>query len=118
MNKQQAIKHKAETLDRLKESTIVDPKSSFDVVDEGLGHILENFHPGNEPQFKRDYVFIMGKAYLGSAIKSPCEDVYPNIIYCDGNLHEFSHDLAALMKLDPRISESIFHAVHIFGQLK
>ena len=94
-------------------ATIVDPYTMIDVINEGTLHLVEHFTPAIGPQYKRDYVFCMGKAYLGTDIKSGDDKQAASFFAC-GDIHEWSHDLADIMEDNPEIYHLVMHGIQIY----
>lgn len=98
----------------LREKTNVDANTMIDVINEGTLHLVEHFQPAIGPQYKQDYVFCMGKAYLGTEKADPAQDVAAASFFHCGDIHEWSHDLADLMEREPDICKFVMHAVDIY----
>lgn len=116
MNPQQAkavYRQHEEKMAELRAATIVDPYTMIEVINEGTLHLVEHFTPAIGPQYKRDYVFVMGKAFLGSDIKSG-DDKHAASFFACGDIHEWSHDLADLMESDRTVYDHVIHAIHIY----
>lgn len=94
-------------------TTIVDPYTMIEVISEGALHLVEHFTPAIGPQYKRDYIFVMGKAFLGSDIKTG-DDRHAASFFSCGDIHEWSHDLADMMANDADIYQHVMHAIHIY----
>lgn len=109
----EAFRHHEEKMAELRAKTIVDPYTMIEVINEGTLHLVEHFTPAIGPQYKRDYVFCMGKAYLGNDIKSG-DDTHAASFFACGDIHEWSHDLADVMASNPEMYQMVMHAVHIF----
>jgi hypothetical protein len=117
MNPQKARKvyrQHQEKMAELTAATIVDPNSMIEVINEATLHAVEHFTPAIGQQFKRDYVFIMGKALLGVDIKSG-DDTHAASFFACGDIHEWSHDLADVMASEPEMEALVMHAVQIFA---
>lgn len=98
----------------LKEMTNLDANTMMDVINEGTLHLVEHFTPAIGPQYKRDYVFVMGKAFLGTEKKDPSTDVQGASFFHCGDIHEWSHDLADLMEREPDICKFVLHAIDMY----
>lgn len=98
----------------LREMTNVDANTMIDVINEGTLHLVEHFTPAIGPQYKRDYVFVMGKSFLGTERKDPSVDVQAASFFHCGDIHEWSHDLADLMEREPDIHKFVMHAMDIY----
>lgn len=113
-DKKTILQKRDEKMTALYNTTIKHPDSMLDVIDEAMVHLIENFEPHQRnPLFRRDYCFIMGKSHMGQGVKDG-EDVNPTCTFMAGDMHEFSHDLANMMKEDPNLARFIFHAIDVF----
>lgn len=84
------------------------PESAFDFVEEAAVHLLEHY----ETPFKKDYVFLMGKALFGKH-RATGDTACGMVLYADGDLHEFAHDLCDEMREQPDLATMIIHAVEL-----
>lgn len=112
------LTNRQKEMDRLKAITNMDEESMLDVVDEATLHLIEYFKAQEGKRFRRDYCFIMGKVYRGTNKTDPGEEVNTNCIFMDGDLHEFSHDLAALMAMNPNVYRYVFHAIEMYTRMR
>lgn len=109
-----AFRHHEEKMAELRANTIVDPNSMLEVINEGTLHLVQHFTPPIGPQYKKDYVFVMGKAFLGMSKDNGTTDVQACSFFHCGDIHEWSHDLADLMETNPEIYDYVMHAIHIY----
>jgi hypothetical protein len=114
-DRQKMLKAWRHQMDEMKWDTIIDPNSMVDVLDEATTHLVEHFKKSDEPDFCNDYVFIMGKAYLGRQIENGANRAHPCAFFMNGDLHEWAHDLADLMRIDDTVARQIFHAVELYN---
>lgn len=105
-----------EKMQRIKAATVVDPESMHDVVDEATMHLVDHFNPNKkDSRFYNDYCFIMSKTFLGVQRGNRSQEVVIMDNFAHGDMHQFAHDLAELMKMDPHIARFIVHAVELYG---
>lgn len=100
----------------MREQNHQDKNTMYEIIDEAARHCLDHFAPPIGPQYRQDYVFIMGKAFYGVCKTDGC-DVAGSVQFAHGDLHEWSHDLARYMAEDPQIKGFIFHAVAVFADM-
>jgi hypothetical protein len=108
-----AFRHHEKKMAELRANTIVDPNNMLEVINEGTLHMVEHFTPAIGPQYKKDYVFVMGKAFLGMSKDNGTADVQACSFFHCGDTHEWSHDLADLMAENPELYDFVMHAIHI-----
>jgi len=113
-NAKAAFRHHEKKMAELRDKTNLDANSMLDVINEGTLHMVEHFSRAIGPQYKRDYVFVMGKAFLGTEKADPAQDVQACSFFHCGDIHEWSHDLADLMAAEPAIHDHVMHAIHIY----
>jgi len=90
--------------------------SSFEVIDEAQVHVMENFHKATMNEQRKDYVLVMGNAYVGNK-KTDGEPYMAAVNYFAGDLHEWSHDLAYAMKSNRELCSMVFHAIEMYGRI-
>lgn len=115
MNKQEQINQHQKKKAEIYSGVNIDDRTNGEVMDEGLMHLVQYFEAINEPPFDRDYLFVMGKTYIGLSKNDPTKKCYFDGTYLAGSLHEWAHDLAKNMRENDRLRHMIFHAVHIFA---
>lgn len=99
-----------------KQITDIDPDSMFDVMDEAIVHLLEHFrHRPNDERFKNDYCFAIGKTHMGVEKIDPAKPVATCHMFVHGDMHEFAHDLADMMKGDKELARWVMHAIEVYG---
>ena len=111
------LENRSAKLAELKAKALTMHDTHFDVLDEAVVHVVENWHDKEEhlqtPRYSHDFVLLVGGGWMGED-KTSSDEIMCCTGYYDGDLHFLAHEIAHMMANDSKFAESIIHAVQVY----